>query len=851
MKNIVIVASILLMGTSIFLVRNLSTSNIKKTESSTFLQPEGEEDPNRQIKRKAWIELIHKTASGIDWREIESRNQDQINDYKTKTFGGINTRGGIEFFADSAVFGQWYERGPFDVCGSQRATDYDPETDYLYSIGDGGPIFKGKSDGSNWKVLNQEFRFGSNFIRIFKTPNGKRISTSRNSKPYYSDDDGKTWTEAVTEVPNASVFQRKDWTVLNDPGKTAFFLSNEKSPSSGTQVRLYRSTNYGESYETVDTLQSNNPQDYLLLNPGFSNDLYLLQRTTTKTRFFKWNFTSSEFELLNEGSLGLGSNFDFKASCAYTPNGNLRMYVLNKNNIVFQSDDLGASWQQKAELPISPWDVGIFCFPSAPNFLMFGEVNCYRSQNSGGSWIKINEWWEYYGNVKFKLHADMMYFKEFQKTDGSYFTVNCNHGGISVTKNYGETNVNITLKNLNNAQFYDVRTKPGSFNLFTAGSQDQGWQSGSSDPEDRSVLSLKQVISGDYGHLEFTKNGTGFWTVYPGGAITFYTNNFSKTLGYEIDSQDESVWIPPLVSTGETDKHAVYLAGGSTILGGSGSFLIRLEYINSELVVTQFPYDFKADSGGEVSAVSVSPLDNKRIYVTTSNGKFYVSENKGLQWFKTASVPGGQYLYGSGILSSELDLDVVYVCGSGYSNPAVLKSTTGGLTFQPMSTGLPGTLVFNIVANEDESLFFAATEAGPFIYSVAKGSWYPLAGKSTPNQTFWSVEYIPNHKIARFGTYGRGAWDFRVDDATVSSIVNQAVLGFKVYPNPAVNSLNVVTGDLNFESFRIHTLNGNLIQEVNSIGNNNEIDIATLPKGIYIIQAKNGSKNYTQKFIKM
>ena len=36
-------------------------------------------------------------------------------------------------------------------------------------------------------------------------------------------------------------------------------------------------------------------------------------------------------------------------------------------------------------------------------------------------------------------------------------------------------------------------------------------------------------------------------------------------------------------------------------------------------------------------------------------------------------------------------------------------------------------------------------------------------GFEGPDQTYWTVEYVPEIYTARFGTYGRGIWDFVVD----------------------------------------------------------------------------------------
>ncbi|MEK7256709.1 MAG: hypothetical protein AAB316_18285, partial [Bacteroidota bacterium] len=138
--------------------------------------------------------------------------------------------------------------------------------------------------------------------------------------------------------------------------------------------------------------------------------------------------------------------------------------------------------------------------------------------------------------------------------------------------------------------------------------------------------------------------------------------------------------------------------------------------------------------------------------------------NGGTSWTQSPSFTGPPefYVYGSCILPSALDEDVVWFSGSGYSNPPVYKSTDGGQTFTAMSNGLPGTLVQAIVANPEETAIYAATEVGPYVYIVADDEWHPMIGAATPIQRYYSVEYVSPGDILRFGTYGRGAWQFTI-----------------------------------------------------------------------------------------
>ncbi len=859
MKNLILLISGLIMLSASFLTYSSFNHSIFKTSvNSKFPQPTEtpnyvHEEGDKEKKREAWIEAMHRTAPGVDWRKIEEYNRGVKLKEKALLYGKIQTRGGIEYFGDSALVGHWYERGAKDVTGSQVATDYDPETDYLYSIGAGGPIFKGKSDGTDWHVLNQEYQFDQRYIRIFKQGNLKRIVLILNKKITYSDNDGQDWVESGGQLNTNAIDNRKELVVLNDPNHTAFFLTRENQ-NGGYKIRLYRSLDQCQTFSIVQDFGDRPLSDFSVFNPANTTDLYMIEHASTSTTsVYKWNTTNSNFDILNTANLGIGNDFTFKPTSAWKED-HVRIYLLNKSKYVFLSDDYGATWENKGALPADPWDVGIFTFGSNPNYLIMGEVECYRSVFSGASWEKVNGWGDYYGNIKSKLHADMMHFNEFKKADGSYFAVICCHGGIFKTTNYTNNVTNITLTNLNNAQYYDVTTQPDSYDFIYAGAQDQGFQRGNSGPLAKDAVSFKQIISGDYGHNAFTKNGTGLWTVYPGGSISYYDNPKTATgpaAGYEIKSDNETVWIPPLIAGPNPENHTVFVAGGNKD-GGPGSYVIELSYESGGITADQLPFDFKASSGSEISAMRISPLDNQRIYVATNNGNFYESEDGGQTWYKSIiKVPGSHYLYGAGIYASRFNKDDVYVCGSGYSNPGVLKSDDGGVTFNSMSDGLPSTLVFNIVANDDESMFFAATEAGPYVYVVAKGKWYDMSGVSAPTQTYWSVEYIPGYNIVRFGTYGRGIWDFRVNDLSTSTNAPIADSKISIYPNPFTNSFSLKTGYSETYSIQMFNSAGQLIHTAKNITDNSLIEPKNLTPGTYYVKINSKAKIKTEKIQKL
>jgi len=105
-----------------------------------------------------------------------------------------------------------------------------------------------------------------------------------------------------------------------------------------------------------------------------------------------------------------------------------------------------------------------------------------------------------------------------------------------------------------------------------------------------------------------------------------------------------------------------------------------------------------------------------------------------------------------------------------------------------MGTGLPSTLVYDLALESAENeVLYAATEAGPFRYDDSLAEWEYIGGTAAPLTTYWSVEGVPAAQLVRFGTYGRGIWDFHVGPPTAvadAQAPSRAVFALTNHPNP-------------------------------------------------------------------
>jgi hypothetical protein len=399
---------------------------------------------------------------------------------------------------------------------------------------------------------------------------------------------------------------------------------------------------------------------------------------------------------------------------------------------------------------------------------------------------------------------------------------------------------------LNISQYYSTYTHRTKTQVIYAGSQDQGfqksWQGGDS------VVNFGQTISGDYGHIVSGDGGASLWTVYPGFAMYYpeaSLNNNMSTLDFDAMKMKNQFWMPPLLAD-PYFPNRVYLAGGTST---TGCHLWYLEYTGGSVKATEFPTDFSnGDPNTRIASMAFSPINKDYRYVLNSAGKFFTSTDRGTTYTQSTNRgPDSHYFYGNSIVPSPRDINTIWLAGSGYSGSPVWVSHDGGETFQPMSAGMKNSLVFEMTCNEDGTLLFAASEVGPWVYIAAKNQWYNLSGIGAPQQTWWSVDYVPALRTARFGTYGRGIWDFKIStyNSMEDIVTGSAQPTISVYPNPCQDWLTVSSSTAFTEKtmITIFTLDGRLVKTIRPDRESSvKLDMQGLAPGVYFVSVAEGEE---------
>ncbi len=777
-----VLLSLILLTILLISLYTLKASKTKKDlapQASLMTPGEGgkEEGEDHEKKKALWWESIHRTAPGGDWKKMNAANAEMLLQQKKSIRNLSVPFTGDESFANGKITGQWSERGNANIAGSTIGVSFVPETDEIYTITAGGSLWKGKRDGSLWQILNDDIFFDNVDVLAFQKPGGgiRILAHTTFGAVSYSDDDGKTFTNCGGKINDESKFDFyavRRYFVANDALRTIYLHTfGYDFASSDYVLTTFKSTNQGASFTELDIVKLGGytpdiASEHMAYNSNTVYSIFISQGSVLTTKIDGSTITSNAYAIA-----GLSGNCVIRA---VNIAGTFTLYMLVNNINLYSSTNDGASWTKKGNLPTSSWgrlDV------SATNAstVFAGAVNAIRSSNGGANWSTVNEWFEYYNNIPGKLHADIMEIKQYYTQGGTPFTIINNHGGCAVSYDNLVTTKNISLTGLYNGQYYDVLTNPAKPNEIYGGTQDQGWHIATT-ATTPGILNMTQQISGDYGHMALTGNNKNLWSEYPGGWVIYYTNPAGNVSPGNWQMSGSALplygWILP-TATVSKNENGIYIAGGN-INGGSGSYLVRVDASTTlpvSFTAKQFNYDFRAASGGSagISAIEPSVINTKNIFVGTENGLFYYTKDSGSTWLQSSLGTGPEpwYLYGNSIYASKKDINTVWYAGSGYSNAPVWESTNGGKDFTARSTGLPQTLVYEICANDDETLLFAGTAAGPYVYVREEKKWYSLTGVETPLQDYVSVEYISSSQTVRFGTFGRGIWDFHITALTL------------------------------------------------------------------------------------
>lgn len=728
------------------------------------------EERNREA-RERWFESLHRAAPGTDWRVIERANT-ALNEAARAAFLERDN-GALRAQATAS----WHEIGANSQTGRTHVAALATDGSLYVGTAQGG-LWKGPiGGGSSWTPLSDDVGQGVHGMVVIPAAgvNPEVIETiTEGGDVHYSTNGGATWS-VPTGLPDAVW---KGVRIVADQGVARrVFLLVEGWIWTGTawdhNWHLLRSTDGGLSYTMVHEEPLATRPDIWMSRTGASA-LYLMVNGMMK----KSIDGGANFTLVGTAPIG-AEGLSLAGSEAGAPTfyaGLLNAGVVS----LYASTNGGVSWTFKSTLSdVIYGSIGTSTVNSQQ--LVLGYVNVYRSSDGGTTLTPINDWSEYYADPAHKLHADLHGVQALTVSGTEHFYLSTDGGTYQYDFGTGAVQ-NLTQNGLRNAQYYSIFTSSTDPTNIAAGSQDQGYQLSVSGP---APYNFNQVISGDYGHLTSAHTDHSLlWSVYPTFILLQVNASSTPTLEYPAFPGGAIVQWMPFVLADPDNAAKLYFCGDHL-------YTVTRTAPNNYAYATS-AQDFTGGVGDLLTALAISPADHNYWYAASSNGALWYSHNHGTSWTQSASTgPISHYFYGTTLLPSPTDRSACYVGGSGYSGPAIYRTTDAGATWNPLGATQPSTLVYRLAFDGPVTQkLYAATEAGPYAYDSGLDSWTNLLAATccAPLTTYWDVEALPSQGILRFATYGRGIWDYNLGTVLAAGAPRVDALTMRIYPNPSRES---------------------------------------------------------------
>ncbi|WP_397445029.1 T9SS type A sorting domain-containing protein [Polaribacter sp. R77954] len=686
--------------------------------------------------------------------------------YKEKAAKNILTSSLAEedSYANNTLSGFWDQKEftLFDKSGFRAdGSLYDPVNKDFYIVSFAGHLYKIDENAENqWLLRNDQKSFSNNNFRLaglhfngVNLPDGsfRLLHQQKNGGMEFSDDEGRTWITA-----NGAFFTNgnnyKTLVTETATGKKIVAFGNQKNTTGWKDV-VYISDDYGLNYRESNVVVYSPAYDTNILKPYGSNTIYYFALRTSDKRLsiYKMEENDSDFTLLSETYPNIDAVTSLKGN---TVNGTTTIYVSYNNNTIYYSNDEGSSWTKTGSTPQDRDITDIH--PTKPNICFSGFTRLNISFDYGNTWVNngnklppIDHVW------------DLQHMRSYEKEDGTFFTF----GGFDFGSFYSSTPEQwdswIPINKGTPAMMsYDSATSE-KHNRIYSGNQDRGSQSilGDDKGEEGFVSPALREANTDVLRVATAKGGESAWYWYYYGTI-----GRSPVVGggdiRTVSKKDfyDNWTATMMVASPNSTEDAVYIPWGNQ--------LHKISYDGSEINRTLHPFVFPEST----LSFGYSTKNTNRWYVALASGKLMYSTDGGSNF--SQSNYSGTWPKGSvstsrkrspAIATSPIDEATVYYAGAGNN---FLISTDGGKTFTNHNDGLDVDRIVGLAASPNGQFIFAACVFdGAWVFSVQQDKWFKMDSSKLPKEVRYSaVQFIESENLVRYGTYGSGILDFRINE---------------------------------------------------------------------------------------
>lgn len=783
------------------------------------------------------------------WQYFAERAMDETGKLKSPEFyynelENENARENSEGLASRTTVGTWEEMGPTywdDTSGwnpgvgriTSIAID-ETNLDHIIVGSETGGVWKSMDGGSTWAVLTDNLANIDVYSLAIDPSNSNTYYWGSTSGSIFKSINGGSIWSLHADLGGGTVNK-----ILIAPG------SSSKMYASVQGNGLYKSTDGGTSWNSIISGSTNEGYD-IEFKPNNSNTVY----ASGDSFYISTDGGNNFSEVTGSG----GTQFDGGPKMiGVSPNNSSMVYVVEANSGTFGglyvSSDSGNTFIKRSHgqnffgydtngndnSGQAPRDMDIAVNPNDANDVHIAGINTWRSTNAGVSFSITSQWVP--GNASNLgigyCHADVdiLQFagtgtnaKLFVGTDGGIYKAD---DPTNVSSNfYTDLTPGLGIR-----QFYKIGISQTDPVVVSGGSQDNG----------TSVLredgNWTDWLGADGMETFIDKNDPSvmYGTSQFGSLYRTQYNAFGSNLSYPAQpdgkgGQNNWNWVVPF----EQDpvvQNTIYVA-----------FDEVYKSVDSGNNWVSISPNFSAD----IDHFKIAPSNNQIMYLAINNSLRYTL-NGGGTW-TVAPVGLANNIRINEIAIHPTDPSKIAIATTG--SDKVFVTTDGGQLWTSMRLNLPN---FEAQAltwqdNGDDGLY-VGMNFGVYYTDNTRSRWLAF-NNGLPKVRINELEINTVENKLYAATYGRGLWRSNVYDASLS-VDDFEFNDLSMYPNPALNEVNLKWNKPENVSIRIYNLEGKIIfygKNVN-LFNGLKIDVSSFNTGLYFVKLNSVNGEITKKLI--
>ena len=209
------------------------------------------------------------------------------------------------------------------------------------------------------------------------------------------------------------------------------------------------------------------------------------------------------------------------------------------------------------------------------------------------------------------------------------------------------------------------------------------------------------------------------------------------------------------------------------------------------------------------------------------------------------------------LIASWFDHGVQIIDITDPSSPSAVSSVTDGVDgfdelegARSVTTTVIGGKTYALVASYSDDgvqIIDITTPASPTaVASVTDGSTFDkLDGASSiTTVVIGGTTYA---LVASYEDHGVQIMELNDDTASTAALSKQGVL---VYPNPVQNKLQLVYPTVTQATYSVYDLTGKIRSTHHASGQTHQLNVSSLAKGVYLLEAKHGGQTGVFRFVK-